>query len=102
MRVAVCVHQQLQCAPGAPVFILGDFNHCKLELSLPGFEQYVKCETREKRVLDKCYGNIKDAYVARAIPSLANSDHNTVHLILTYKTLLKHSKPQIADTVVRK
>jgi len=27
-----CVHQQLQYSPEAPVFILGDFNQCKLEL----------------------------------------------------------------------
>lgn len=67
-RIADCVHNQLQRTPGAPVFILRDFNHCKLELSLPGFEQYVKCGTRENRVLDKCYGNIRYAYSARPKP----------------------------------
>lgn len=46
-RIADCVHNQLQHTPGAPVFILGDFNHCKLELSLPGFEQYVKWHSRQ-------------------------------------------------------
>lgn len=44
-RIADCVHQQLLRTPGTPVFIPGDFNHCKLELSLPGFEQYVTCGT---------------------------------------------------------
>lgn len=36
-RIADCVHQQLQRIPGAQVLILGDMNHCKLELALPGF-----------------------------------------------------------------
>ena len=93
-RIADCVHNQLQRTPGAPVFILGDFNQCKLELSLPGFEQYIKCSTRGDKVLDKCYGNIKNAYRARSKPPLSNSDHNTVHLMPTYKTVFKSSKPQ--------
>lgn len=60
-RVAECVHTQLQRTPGAPIFVLGDFNQCKLELVLPGFYQYVKCGTRKDRVLDKCFGNINNA-----------------------------------------
>ena len=92
-RLADCVHNQLQRTPGAPVFILGDFNHCRLEQSLPGFHQYVKCGTRHSKVLDKCYGNIKEAYKAKTLPPLSNSDHATVHLRPTYKTALKSSKP---------
>lgn len=49
----------------APVFILGDFNYFKLQLSLPGFEHYVKCETRDDRALDMCNRNIKNARDAR-------------------------------------
>lgn len=98
--IADCVHQQLQCPPEAPVFILGDFNQCKLELFLPGFEQYIKCGTRKDRTLDKCYGNIKKAYEARAKPPLANSDHNTIHLIPTYRTMLKRSKPCMREVTV--
>lgn len=30
------IHDKLQCTPGALFFILGDFNHCKLKLVLPG------------------------------------------------------------------
>ena len=63
-----CVHRHLQAKPDAPMFILGDFNHCSLNKSLPGFHQYVKCSTRNNNILDKCYGNIKDAYTARARP----------------------------------
>lgn len=44
------------------------FNQCGLERSLPGFFQYLKCGTRKNNILDKCYGNIKDAYVAKARP----------------------------------
>lgn len=93
-RLADCVHAQLQHTATAPVFLLGDFNHCRLELVLPGFYQYVKCGTRNTRVLDKCYGNITHAYRAKALPPLANSDHSTVFLMPTYKTALKSNKPQ--------
>ena len=92
-RIADCVHNQLQCTQGSRVFILGDHNHCKLELSPPEFEQYVKCGTRDNRVLDKCYGNIRNAYSARPKPPLWKSDHNTLHLIPTYNTVLMSSKP---------
>lgn len=50
--------------------------------------------------MDKCYGNIKNAYTAKSKPPLANSDHNTIHLIPTYKSLLKRSKPQLKTVMV--
>ena len=100
--VADCVHRQLKRTPEAPCFVLGDVNHCKLDTVLPGFQQYVDCKTRGKNVLDKCYGNVKDAFVAEAKPPLSSSkppfnmsDHNVVHLIPTYRSLLKRSKPQV-------
>ena len=99
-RIADCVYQQLQRTPGAPIVVLGDFNHCKLELSLPGFDQYVTCDTRQNRVLDKCYGNIKNAYTAKPLPPLSNSDHNTVQLIPIYKTVFKRGKPQTKTVTV--
>lgn len=58
-QIADCVYHQLQRKPEAPIFVVGDFNHCSLNKSLPGFYQYLKC-------VDKCYSNIKDAYTARA------------------------------------
>lgn len=82
-----CVHRQLQRTPNAPIFILGDFNHCKLEPSLPGFGKYVNYKTCVSKILDKCYGNIKNAYTAKPKTPLANSDHNTIQLIPTYKTI---------------
>ncbi len=74
-QVVDCVYRQLQRTQDAPVLILGDFNHCKLEMWLPGFEQYIKCDTRNGKTLDKCYGNIQNAYTARVKPPLSNSDH---------------------------
>lgn len=93
--MADCVHEQLQCTPNAPIIIVGDLNHYNLNSALPGFEQYVKYDTRHNRILDKCYGNIKHAYTAIAKPPLSNADHNTVHLIPTYKTALKSCKPLV-------
>lgn len=88
-----CVHKQLKRTPGAPIFILGDFNHFGLDRSLPGYEQYIKCGTRGNKILDKCYGNVKDAYVAKPKPPLSTCDHNIIYLIPIYKTLLKRTKP---------
>ena len=93
-KIADCVHNQSLRTPGAPVLVLGDLNHCKLEPVLPGFNQFVKVRTRNDNILDKCYGNIKNAYRAKALPPLSNSDHATVHLMPTYKSALKSEKPQ--------
>lgn len=99
-RVADCVQEQLQRTPNAPIFVMGDFNHCSLNIALPGFEQYIKCDTRKNKTLDKCYGNVKSAYTAVAKPPLANSDHNTVLLIPTYRTALKNSKSLVKSVNV--
>lgn len=45
----------------APVIVLGDLNQCNLESLLPGFEQYVKTETRKDNIPDKCFVNVNDA-----------------------------------------
>lgn len=54
---ADCVDEQLQHTPNAPIFIMGDFNRCNLNNKLPGFEQYIKCDTR-KNLTFKFYGNV--------------------------------------------
>ncbi|KAK0143498.1 hypothetical protein N1851_018336 [Merluccius polli] len=99
-QIADCVYRHLQNKPDAPTLILGDFNHCSLNKSLPGFYQYVKCNTRNNNILDKCYGNVKDAYKARAKPPLSNSDHNAIHLLPTYRSVFKSSKPEIRTVKV--
>lgn len=44
--------------------------------------------------------NIKNAYTAKPKPPLANSDHNTIQLIPTYKTVLKQNKPRTKTVAV--
>ena len=80
-------------APDAPKFILGDFNRCELSNHLPHFTQYVNCHTRKDKILDKCFGNIPQAYKSTAKPPLSSSDHCVVHLTPSYKSKLKSSKP---------
>ena len=43
--------------------------------------------------MDKCNRNIPGAYTAKIKPPIANSDHDTVHLIPTYRPVLQRSKP---------
>lgn len=66
----------------------------KSDLTVPGFKQYVKGEMRYNKLLDKRFINVEGAYVSRIRPPIATSDHNVVHLIPTYKSKLKHSKPE--------
>ncbi len=61
-------------------------------VSLPGFQQHVNCNTRKTKTLDKCYGNISNAYTVKIKPPLANSAHDTVQLIPVNRTLLKSCK----------
>lgn len=95
ITIADCVHRQLKRTPGAPCFVVVDFNHCKLKIALLGFEQYVNCNTRGTNILEKSYGNVNNAYAAMAKPPLGNLDHEVVHLIPTYKSLFKSTKPQV-------
>lgn len=90
------VTQKLQgISPEAPVFVLGDFNHCSLKKCLRDFHQYVTCPTRQKKSLDLCYGSIKDAYKALPLPPLGGADHNCVQLIPSYRTALRRGKTLI-------
>lgn len=36
-QITDCIHHLLQSNPDAPMLILGDFNHCSLTKTLPGF-----------------------------------------------------------------
>lgn len=89
------VVQKLQLiSPDAPNLILGDMNHCSLKKTLRDFHQYVTCPTRQNKILDMCYGNVKDAYKSVPLPPLGASDHNCVHLFPVYRTALKRGKVQ--------
>ncbi len=82
-------------APDAPKFVLGDFNGCSIAHVLPNFYQYISCPTRGERVLDLCFGNIKNGYKGYSKPPLGDSDHNVIHLVSLYKQRLKTSKPEL-------
>ena len=95
------VSQRLQSlSPDAPSFFLGDFNHVNCKKSLNGFKQYVTCLTRGNNTLDLCYGSIKGAYTSVAGPPLGSSDHNVVHLLPTYKSVLRRDRVQTHDVQV--
>ena len=79
-------------SPDAPNFVLGDFNQCKLKKCLPTYHQYVTCPTRMDRTIDLYYGSVPNAYRSIAKPPIGDADHNTVHLVPIYKSLLKRAK----------
>ncbi len=79
-------------SPDAPNFVLGDFNNCDLKKTLCDFYQYVNCHTRYDKTLDLCYGSIKGALKDVAGPPIGFSDHNVVHLLPAYKSVLRREK----------
>ena len=68
-------------SPSAPHFILGDFNQFDLKSEVPTLKQYVTNTTRKDKLIDKCYGNIPDAYRSSQKAPLGLSDHNAIQLI---------------------
>lgn len=96
--------------PDAFIAISGDFNHVTLDSALPCFYQYVNCNTRQNRIIDLLYANIKDAYTATPLPPLGRSDHNLVFLQPLYtprvrrdpvtKITVKKFSPEV-DEVMR-
>ncbi|XP_062388389.1 uncharacterized protein LOC134077044 [Sardina pilchardus] len=88
-----------------PVFILGDFNWYEFEKGTLDVYQYVTCPTRinklpnkrkEFTILDKCYGNIPEAYSSQCRPPLRStdnteSDHNVI-LLIPERTACSHSQ----------
>lgn len=79
----------------APVLLIGDFNSCRLDYSLPAFNQHVDVPTRFNKTIDLCYSNISEAFKARALPPLGLVDHNVIHLLPVYKPRLKQRRPVI-------
>lgn len=88
------VHDLETSSPDALKILTGDFNHCTLEKSIPGFYQQVSCKTRDDNTLDLLYCNIKDAYVSHPLPPLGLSDHNCVSLRPRYKPRVQREPPE--------
>lgn len=59
---------------------------------LPTLQQYVGCPTRLNRTLDRCYGNIPEAYKTVCRLPLGKPDHNVIHLLPKYKAVVKRMK----------
>lgn len=87
--VSACTHRIESDAPDSPVLILGDFNNCRLNKVLPTYQQYITCATRGDKTIDLCYGNVRNAYRAYKKPPLSTADHNAIHLVPAYRTLLQ-------------
>ncbi|XP_076607962.1 uncharacterized protein LOC143333672 isoform X1 [Chaetodon auriga] len=86
--------------PQALLLISRDFNHASLSSTLPKFIQYVTCVTRDNETLDLFYANTKEAYESSPLPPLGRADHNLVHLLPVYKSLVNR-QPAVSRTVKR-
>ena len=88
--IADCVHTLELISPEAPCFVLGDFNKCSLRsalpsyqqyvssaTTLPSYQQYVSSTTRAGKILDCCYGNVKNAYRSISKQPIVGSQHRT-------------------------
>ena len=78
------ISKQQQAHPDGVDIVAGDFHRACLKAVLPKFIQYVKCATREGRILDHVYCNIRHAYRAVPQPHIGLSDHLSLHLIPAY------------------
>ena len=96
-RIAEAYNNAIAKSTDQPIFILGDFNQCKLSRYIPGLHQYVSVKTRLNATLDKCYGNIDNAYVSKSRPALGRSDHNVIHLLPRYRQKIKTEKPKAVE-----
>ncbi|KAF7644468.1 hypothetical protein LDENG_00221520 [Lucifuga dentata] len=92
-----CIHtvvSQLQTLhPQSLILISGDFSHVSLSATLSTFPQYVGCHTRDNKTLDLLYANTKDAYSSSSLPPLGCSDHNLVHLVPAYTSMVSKQPP---------
>ena len=97
VRIANSYNIALSRAVNQPVLLLGDFNFCDLSDHLPTLHQS-DCPTRLARTLDKCYGNIPDAYKSTCRPALGKSDQKVTHLLPRYRAKLRREKTKETET----
>ena len=81
------LNEQMTSSPDSLIIITGDFNHTRLNPSLP-FYQHVDCTTRKNATLDLCYTNVEKSYKCVSMPPLGASDHDMLLLLPKYKTRL--------------
>lgn len=96
-KITKCFNNAFERSVDQPVFILGEFNTCDIYAHLPALQQYITCPTRSTCILDKCFGNISDAYKAVSSPALGKSDHNVIHLLPKYRQKIKREKPALRN-----
>ena len=83
------VQQMENQSPNSPKIILGDFNQCRLEESLPHFCQCIDNATRGNNILDRCYTSIPDAY--KAIFEYKTRTQNGGDQIMRFQTWLEQN-----------
>ena len=76
---------------------MGDFNSLKMDSHLPHYKQFVTFPTRDDKILDMFYCNVKDSYSAYKKAPLGASDHNMIHLLPKYRQIIKREKPTEVD-----
>lgn len=87
-----CINKIENESPNSLKIILGDFNCCNFKDHIPNYEQFVKCATRDNRILDLLYCNVKDSYRVMKRAPLGNSDHNMLFCMPIYRQKLKREK----------
>ena len=79
-------------SPDSSTIILGDFNQCQLETSMPHYHQSIEFATRGDNIIDRCYCSIPSAYKSVIRPGLGASDHHTIHLLPKYNQRVRTVK----------
>ena len=79
--------------PDAVKIITGDFNSCQFSKCVPHYQQFINFPTRNDKLLDPFFCNIKGSYVAKKLKPLGISDHDMCLLTPLYRQQLKRSKP---------
>ena len=72
--------------PDCISIVCEDFNDVDLRVYIPNYHQSVTCPTRGNRILDKCYCNIKNAFISKSKCGFGKIDHDTIFLTPIHKT----------------
>ena len=88
-----CMNRIENVSPESVKIILGDFNGSNFDEYVPSYQQFVNCTTREDRILDLMFCNVKHSYCVKKMSPLGNSDHCMLFCLPTYRQKLKREKP---------